>query len=144
MIHALKPSDQVARANFVVDILEEFDSSLDFLHQVCFSEEAMFHVNGIVNRYICRIYWGSQNPRVTFEFERGSPKVNVWAGLMHDKLIGPFFFSEKSVSGRSYLDILELYALPQLPSKTILQQDGTPPHFCHHIRNHLDRGMAGR
>ncbi|XP_021917191.1 uncharacterized protein LOC110828629 [Zootermopsis nevadensis] len=36
---------------------------------------------------------------------------------------------EKTVIGRSYLDVLELYALPQLPPQTILQQDGAPPHF---------------
>jgi hypothetical protein len=40
--------------------------------------------------------------------------------------------------------MLELYALPQLPPQTILQQNGAPPHFCHHIRNHLDREVAGR
>jgi hypothetical protein len=66
--------------------------------------------------------------------------MNVWAGSMHDKLTGQFFFKEKNVAGHSYLDMLELYALPQLPSQTILQQDGALPHFCHHIRNHLDRG----
>jgi hypothetical protein len=63
----------------------------------------MFHVSGVVNRYNCRI-WGSQNPYVTCELERDSPQVNVL-----DKLIGPFF-SEKTVTGRSYLDMLELYA----------------------------------
>jgi hypothetical protein len=57
---------------------------------------------------------------------------------MHDNLIAPFFFSEETVTGRSYLDMLELYALPQLPAQTILQQDGAQPHFCH-----LDREMAG-
>jgi hypothetical protein len=62
---------------------------------------------------------------------------------MHDKLIGPFFFLEKTVTAHSYLDMLELYALPQLPPQTILQQEGATPHFCHHIRNHLNREMAG-
>jgi hypothetical protein len=66
----------------------------------------------------------------------------AWAGIMHDKLIGPFFFLEKT--GHSYLDTLELCALPQLPPQTILQQYGVPPHFCHHVRNYLDRDMAGR
>jgi hypothetical protein len=60
---------------------------------------------------------------------------------MHDKLIGPFFFSEKTVTGRSYLDILELYELPQLPPQTNLQQNGSPPYFCHHVRNDLDWEM---
>jgi hypothetical protein len=78
---------------------------------MCFSDKAMFHVNGIVNRYNSRI-WGSQSKQVTCELERGSPKMNVWAGLMHEKMIGPFAFAEKTVTRRSYLDMLELYALP--------------------------------
>jgi hypothetical protein len=48
------------------------------------------------------------------------------------------------VTGRSYLDMLEPYALPQLPPQIILQQDGVLPHFCHHFKNHLDREMAER
>jgi hypothetical protein len=55
MIHALKPSDQVARTDFAVVMLERTDVSPDFLLQVGFSDEAMFHVSGVENRYICRI-----------------------------------------------------------------------------------------
>jgi hypothetical protein len=62
---------------------------------------------------------------------------------MNDKLVGPFFFSEKTVIGRSYSDLLKLYALLQLTPKTI-QQGGGPPLFCHHVRNHLNREMAGK
>jgi hypothetical protein len=86
----------------------------------------MFHVSGLVKRYNCRIL-GSQNPRVTSEVETGSSKVNMWASLMQNKLIGQFFFSEKAVTGHSYLDMLELYALPRLQPQTILQQDVAPP-----------------
>jgi hypothetical protein len=109
---------------------------------VSFSYGATFLVCGIVNRYSFRIS-SSQNPHVTCELERGSPKVNVWAGFMHDKLIGPGFFL-KTVAGHSYLDLLELYVLPQLPPETILQEDGALPHFCHPVRNHLVREMIGR
>jgi hypothetical protein len=55
MIHALKPSDQVACTNFAVDMLERIYTSPDFLLQVCFLYKATFHVNGVVNRYNCRI-----------------------------------------------------------------------------------------
>jgi hypothetical protein len=139
MVHALKLSDQVACTNFAVGMPERIEVSPDFLLQVCFSDKATLSVSEAVNRYYCRI-WGSENQHVTCKLQRGSPKVNVWAGLIHNKLIGPFWFSEKIVTGRSYLDMLELYALPQLSPQTILQQDGEPPHFCHHVRNHL----AGR
>jgi hypothetical protein len=57
----------------------------------------------------------------TYQLERRNPKMNVWAGLMHDKLTG-LFFSEKTVTGHSYLDMLELYALPPIPPQTILQK----------------------
>jgi hypothetical protein len=76
MIHALKLSDQVTCTNLPVDMIEKIDGSPDFLHQACFFNEATFHVRGVVYRYNCGI-WGSQNPHVTCEFERGSPKVNV-------------------------------------------------------------------
>jgi hypothetical protein len=49
-----------------------------------------------------------------------------------------------TVTGHLYSDMLELYAQPQLPTQTVLQQDGALPHFCHHVRNHLDRQMTGR
>jgi hypothetical protein len=143
MSHALKPSDQGARTNFAVDMLERFGSTPDFLRQVCFFHEASFHVNGVLKRFNCRI-WSSHNQHVICELERGSPQVNVWPGLMHDRMIEWFFCSENTVTGHSYLNMLELYALTQLPPKIILQQNGAPSHFCHHVRNYLDREMAGR
>jgi hypothetical protein len=114
MIPALKPSDQVAYTNFAVDVAERIDASPNFLLQVCFSGEATFHVTGVVNRYNCRIL-GSQNPHVTCKMEKGIPKVNIWVNLKHHKLIGRLFFLEKTITGRSYLDMLELYVLPQVP-----------------------------
>jgi hypothetical protein len=47
MIRALKSSDQVARTNFAVDMLERIDASPYFPRQVCFLEEATFHVSGV-------------------------------------------------------------------------------------------------
>jgi hypothetical protein len=46
LIHALKPSDQVARTDVAGVMLEITDASPDFLRQVCFSDEATFHVSG--------------------------------------------------------------------------------------------------
>jgi hypothetical protein len=63
---------------------------------------------------------------------------------MHDKLIGRFFSSEKTATVRSYVDMLELYALLQLPPQTILKQCGAQPHFGHHISYYLGIEIAGR
>jgi hypothetical protein len=63
MIHALKPSEQVACTNVAMDILERTDAPLNFLRQVCFSDEETFHLSVVVNKYNCKI-WGIQNPHV--------------------------------------------------------------------------------
>jgi hypothetical protein len=45
------------------------------------------------------------------------------------------FIFGKDCDQMSYLDMVELNALPQLPPQIILQEDGALPHFCHHVRN---------
>jgi hypothetical protein len=70
-------------------------------------------------------------------------KLRTTGSLLHVKSPGKTQSSEenvnrKTMTGHSYLDMLELYALPQLPPQTIVPQDGALPHFCHHVRNHLD------
>ena len=50
---------------------------------------------------------------------------------MHDKIIGLFFFAEKSITTQIYLDILTKYMSPQLEQyqpQIIFQQDGAPPY----------------
>jgi hypothetical protein len=66
------------------------------------------------------------------EHVRDSPKVNVWCGVMCNMIIAPFLFAEKTVTGSSYLDMLQLYAFPQLEhlqpnvlfNKTVLHPTG--------------------
>ena len=79
---------------------------------MCFSDEATFHVYGKVNKHNIRI-WGSQNPSEVLERERDSPKINVWCGLMHDQIIGPFIFAESTITANIYLDMLKHYVVPQ-------------------------------
>ena len=40
--------------------------------------------------------------------------MNVWCGLLYDRVIGPFFFSESTMTGIVYLDLLEQYVFPQI------------------------------
>jgi hypothetical protein len=95
-----------------------------------FSDEATFHLSGEVNRHNVRL-WGTANPRALVALERDSPKVNVFCAMSETKLYGPFFFCEKTVTGTSYLDMLQLWLLPQLAADSgdfVFQQDGVPPH----------------
>jgi hypothetical protein len=128
MTHALKPSEQVACKNFVVDMLEGIDVSPNFLCQVCFSDKVMFHVNGVVNRYNCRIC-ASQNPRHMWVEERQDQSERV--GRLNARQVDWTVFLFGKDCGQTFvLGQTGVYVLPQLPPKTILQQDGTPPHFC--------------
>ena len=110
---ALKPEDKPRRKKFAITMLHRVDSDPGFLKRVCFSDESTFHVSGLINRHNSRI-WGSQNPHETYELERDFPKLIEWCGIMHDKIIGPFFFAEKSTTAHIYLDLLTEYESPHL------------------------------
>lgn len=146
LLHALQPDDRPKRKSFAVDILSRIDDDPDFLKKVMFTDEACFHVSGKVNRHNVRI-WGSENPHFSMEMVRDSPKVNVWCGLLHDRVIGPFFFAEASITSAVYLDMLEQFAFPQiedLQPDIVLQQDGAPPHWGLVVRAALDDKFPGR
>jgi hypothetical protein len=41
------------------------------------------------------------------EHQRDSPKVNVFCAISSQKVYGPFFFAEETVTGMTYLDMLQ-------------------------------------
>jgi hypothetical protein len=56
------------------------------------------------------------------------------------KVYGPFFFVEPTVTGISYLDMVQLWLMPPLREDSedfIFQQDGAPPHFHFDVHVHL-------
>ena len=42
------------------------------------------------------------------------PKVNVFFAISKMKVYGPFFFMERTITGRTYLDMLENWLMPQM------------------------------
>jgi hypothetical protein len=95
-----------------------------------FNDVSTFHLSGYVNKQNAWI-WGSEKPYAVTKFQRDSPKITVWCGLMCNRAIGPFFFAEETVTATSYLDRLENFAVPQvedLKPRMVFQQDGAPPH----------------
>ena len=63
---------------------------------------------------------------------------------MRDRIIGSYFFAHKVVTANMYRDMLQLYAVPQLPDGTIYQQDGAPPHFANIIHTFLEEQFPVR
>ena len=89
-------------------MLNRLDSDPGFLKCVCFSDESTFHISGLLNRHNLRI-WDLENPHDTCELEQDSPKLNMWCGIMHYKIISLFFFTKKSITAQIYLDVLTKY-----------------------------------
>jgi hypothetical protein len=111
LLQALKPTDHVLRANFANDML--LNDNENFLDLVVFSDESIFHLSGQVNTHNVQIR-GSENPRMMEQVQRDSPKLNVFCAISRQKVYGPFFFGEATVTGPSYLDTLQLWLFPQL------------------------------
>lgn len=56
---------------------------------LCFCDEATFHLSGKINRHKIRI-WGRVNPHETRKVWSNTPKVNVWCVFKFDRVMGPF------------------------------------------------------
>ena len=66
---------------------------------------------------------------------------------MKDRIIGPFFFCEPTVTGPVYLDILEQFMYPQVAafqSSIIYQQYGAPPRWSIDVRGSLNATFPNR
>jgi hypothetical protein len=95
--HGIKVTDRPKRVKFANFMLSEIDDNEGYLQRVMFTDEATFHINCCVNRYNCKI-WGLWQPNEFFEYVRDTPKVNMWCGLLHDRVVGSFFFVERTIT----------------------------------------------
>ena len=146
MLQALQPNDIPKRKEFAVNMLQRISEDEAFFKRVCFSDEATFHASGKLNKQNVRI-WGSEDPHASRELQRDSPKVNVWCGIMCNRIIGPFFFNEASITADVYLDLLTEYVALKLidfQPTIIFQQDGAPPHCRLHVREFLNETFPDR
>jgi hypothetical protein len=84
-----------------------------FVERLIFPDEANFYISGKLKRHNVRI-WGTTQPLAQINHQRDSPKVDVFYEGSHEKMHGAFFFSETTVTGDSFLDVLENWLLPRL------------------------------
>nr|XP_018913457.1 PREDICTED: uncharacterized protein LOC109041542 [Bemisia tabaci] len=124
----------------------------EILEKICFSDESTFFLNGTVNRHNCT-YWATENPFQFRESHTQTPqKINVWCGILGDKIVGPFFM-EENLTGPLYLTLLEEAIVPRIVEiveasdqdfDPWFQQDGAPAHFSLAVRNYLNAEFPGR
>lgn len=135
------------------ELMERNTRDPDFLSNVCFSDESTFHLSGYVNRHNCR-YWCETNPNEHREAHTQRPqKENVWAGILKNEIIGPFFI-DGNLDGPKYILLLHNHIVPAMRASAarqnipwndvIFQQDGAPAHFARLVRTYLDLVFPNR
>lgn len=141
----LTDNDFHNRLTFCQWAVERVQQSPNFFARVLFSDESTFTNHGNVNRHNMH-YWSVENPHWIREVNHQRPwSVNVWCGIIGDKLIGPYFI-DGNLNGIKYRNILE-EKLPRLLEDVSLevrqnmwfQHDGCPAHYSRGAREVLDR-----
>lgn len=90
-------------------------------------------------------YWSAENPHWLREVQhQGRWSLNVWCGIIGDRIIGPYFFDQALTSNR-FLEFLNndlpilLEDVPLATRRTMfLQLDGCPAHYSINVRNHIN------
>lgn len=117
---------------------------------VLFSDEATFVSTGEVNRHNMH-YWSANNPhwmRTADHQRRWS--LNVWCGILDNKIIGPHFF-DGILNGQQYAEFIREtlpVLLEDVPIQALntmwYQQDGAPPHYAIAARNVVNERFQER
>lgn len=144
----LLEDDPDRRNEFAEIMMENINRDPYFAHKIVFSDEATFCLNGQVNRHNCRI-WSRDNPHWMEELHTQYPqKVNVWAGILGNNIIGPFFI-EGALTGQKYLELLRESIVPAIEHNRNVgeiwyQHDGAPPHYSREAMQFLNNQFPGR
>lgn len=149
LVQELNPEDFDRRQEFCGKMHECIEEDANFRHNIVFSDEATFHLNGHVNRHDTR-YYAPENPHWMCEsHSQVDPSTNVWCGIWNTHIIGPFFLHE-TMTSETYLALLETRIFPaiqQIAGSQALpwfQQDGAPPHFGTNVREWLNNHFIER
>lgn len=145
----LHEDDYNKRVEFCRWAQEQIQNNAYFFEYVLFGDEATFHKNGNVNRHNFH-YYSTSNPHHILTNSQTRWSLNVWAGILGNYVIGPYFF-EDHLNGEMYLHFLDS-ELPELLEEVPLNirqkmwilHDGAPVHYNFLVNEHLNDSFPGR
>lgn len=149
-VQALLPLDPEARTTFCNWICQEHNRNFQFTKFILFSDEATFTRNGVTNIHNTHV-WANENPKATVEtHHQMNFKVNVWAGIVQNFLLGPVFLPGRINADdflfflqNTFMDLLD--DLPLTVRRNMwFQLDGAPPHYGRNVQNHLNEMFPHR
>jgi hypothetical protein len=126
----------------------------DLVRFLIISDEAIFSLNGYVNKQSCR-YWAPTNPRQLHDRPQHSPQVVVLCAISAQGIIGPYFLEADdgvsvTVITERYNHILENLFLPEMRRRNYnmarawFQQDVATTHTARLSMNTLRAAFPGR
>jgi len=149
LVQELVANDFDCRLEFCDIMMQKIDDQPEFHNKIVFLDEATFMLNGSVNRHNSR-YWSDSNPHWMRESKSQYPqKLNVWAGIVGEHIIGPFFI-DGNLTAQKYEAMLRDDIVPTVRNifdpdfdSVWFQQDGAP-HFSLQMRNFLNNTFPER
>ena len=146
-VQELTPEDCDRRMEYGELMLGWHDDWPKLFENILWSDEAVFHIGGFVNRHNCH-YWVAHDPEVTVEKMQNRPKVTVWCGMTATRVIGPYLLRD-TMNAERCLQMLEDYVWPIVSGwenidELVFMHDGAPPHFALSVRAWLDQKFPGR
>jgi len=124
----------------------------NFLKKILWTDECTFRSDGRINRHN-EHHYAEENPHCLKETHvQGQYNVNVWMGMVDNRIIGPHFFPEHiNITAEVYSEFLE-ETLPTLLDdiplniwpNIIYQQDSHPAHTSVLARAILNRRFMHR
>lgn len=130
--------------------MEKANEDEHFLRNIVFTDESTFPLIGKHNSTRIR-YWSQENLHKFYELRTQYPqKLNVWAGILGEHVIGPFFING-NLTGQKYLDLLQQQIVPRIQelvgarfNEIWFQQDGCPAHNAVIVRQYLEEIFPNR
>ena len=147
-VHRLTEDDFFNRATFCEKFHDLCIQNPNLTSQICFTDESTFFLNGKMNHQNIRYYSDSKPHWMRDVKCQNAPKVNVWAGIYKNQVIGPFFI-DGNINGDNYLNMLVNEAGPALAEaageeEVFWMQDGAPAHFRTDVREYLNQTFPGK
>lgn len=143
------PDDKFRRMEFCAIIRERVEQNPDFSKKIIFTDESTFFLHNKHNASNVR-YWSTENKHLSIPSKSQYPeKLNVWAGILNNSILGPFFI-EGTLTSDKYLRLLERDVFPAVRAlnvnwdETWFQQDGCPAHNAVIVQTFLNENFPGR
>ncbi|KAJ8957744.1 hypothetical protein NQ318_017642 [Aromia moschata] len=133
--YRLVPTNELAEDDFDRGILfyeqmmQMIDDNTLQTENVLFSDESTFTLHDHVTLQNCR-YWSRENLHWMRELHTQNPeKVNVWAGIIGENIIGSFFI-DGNLNGETYLALLQNNVVPTMANLYPAERNPQLPGCC--------------